>query len=195
MAIDDVFTLHVNLLDPTSQLTAQINPSFRQETESLSAELGKDLVDNFVATCESAFLACIAEPYQLQDYAVVQRPEGVIVYEAPGDLNNGHGVTDCMPRDVSGLISIRTAEISKRGRGRLYVGPVDEAWNGAGGNPNLTFIGLLNAFGLSLMDMAAGDVSYAGFTWGLWSGKDAAFRPLTSFIARSYWGSQRGRRR
>lgn len=194
MAIDDIFTLHVGMLDSVSGLTAQYNLNFRQETESISVSEGKDLVDAFVDQIQDLLAACIFENYHFDKYSVTQRPAGYTVYEVAGNLNNCLLSGDCLPRDTAGILSYKTSRYGRDGRGRVFIGPVSEEANDGNGTPTGGYVTAVQAVIAALQGMTAGDTGYAGFTWGLWSVKNSDFLPATSATVRTAWGSQRGRK-
>lgn len=194
MAIDTVYTLQTHIKDNFTGLLAQHQLHFKQNSESVSSASGKDLVDNYMDNALSAYVQGLHNDYHVEGWRVIESETGLTVYEfADPDQSNGFVTGDKLSPMLATVLSIRTAHPGRTGRGRAYLGPHGEAHNTTTGNVSGDLVTLNGAYGAAIITMEDSSGSYAGFDWGLWSKKDAAFYPLSSFVARSYWATQRGR--
>lgn len=96
------------------------------------------------------------------------------------------GNAEALPPEMAAVISLRTAERSRRGRGRLYMGPltitaVDE------GRISQSIVGVLHAGADNLVNSAENG------TWGVLSRLDAVVRPITGGYVDDAWDVQRRR--
>jgi len=101
-----------------------------------------------------------------------------------------------LPKQLSGLVTKRTAFAGKRYRGRFYAPFPSEASNdGAEGRPIAAYVTALTNLG-GVIDNALGigaGGDSATITPGLFNKTTGAFTPITSCTARNYWANQRRR--
>lgn len=107
----------------------------------------------------------------------------------------GLGTGDNLPRQVSGVITLKTNTAQRRARGRKYIGFPAESDNDANGRPQAAYVTRLQTLA-NLMDdsvVVAGALGSATFVPIVWSRKFAASFDITSCLAREKWGTQRRR--
>ena len=99
------------------------------------------------------------------------------------------------PLQVCGVVSLRTAQIGRANRGRLYAPFLGAASIDVSGQANPAYLGYLNALG----DNYAGSIVVVGVNGTtnlspvLWHKKTATWTQLTHYISRSQLGTQRRR--
>lgn len=197
MSVGDVFELAITWKSDESPYVAVCTPKFRQENALILDTEGEDLVGAFRDKCESAMAACITSTLRLVRYTVSPIPGTGSTYALDLGVTGPVGARagDRLPPRVAAILSFRTATPGKRGRGRMYLPPASEGDNTLG-RPTADLQSALNAFGETMFaDMLAGGLEFANWQWVVRSDKDNISRPVTQYIARDYWGSQRDRTR
>lgn len=111
--------------------------------------------------------------------------------------NSGPGTrgADLLPKQVSALVSLRTAEATRRGRGRVYIPFPSETDNNPDAVPSAAYLldlaGLASGFDNAVVVLAGG--GSLTVTPGIFRKADGTFRNITSVIARDRWATQRRR--
>lgn len=130
--------------------------------------------------------------------AMAQRIRPLPVMVGAG-ANNGTGpglvAGDLQPKQVAGLISIKTAFAGRRFRGRLYVpfsGEVDNAISSVPTGDYFNRLDLLAAQ-LGLTQTVTAGAASEVLSPVLFSRKFELFTPTTLFVARGLWATQRRR--
>lgn len=102
---------------------------------------------------------------------------------------------DLLPKQIAAVISLRTAEATRRGRGRMYIPFPSETDNTSAGLP-------VAAYGTDLVNLAALQNDLITVTAGggtlvmtpvIFRRSDGTTRVITQVNARSIWGTQRRR--
>lgn len=193
MAVNDIFRLHTVWIDTSTNLTMENSFVFKQTAGLILDTEGEDLVEMYNNLLKPLHRQCIHTNYHLDHFRVVKLPDDLTVYEASGNPDNAALTGDMMPPYVAGVITLRSATLGRRGRGRLFLGPVNEASNTSSGHPGAAFTTAMANLVQGCMDAVDNIVAYAGWQYGVWSEADQAFRVVTNFIARENWGRQVGR--
>lgn len=193
MAVGDVFKLHVvwgNTNNP--QQTSENGFSFMQTAPLVFDTPGEDLVEAFTAEVIPLLQDVLHSNYVLQSFRVETLPGHLTVHEAAGGGQNGALTGDQLPPFVAGVVTIRSATPGRRGRGRLFLGPVSEGRNTSGGGVLGDHVTDMEEVVQACIDLEE-NILYAGWQYGVWSDEDQAFREVTSYVGRNVWGKQSGR--
>lgn len=192
MAIGDTYRMRV-VWRKTASGTAAINDFyFRQEAALILDTIGKDMWDAFIFSCESTYEALISSVLSTIEVQFGKEPTFETEEVVVTPYLQGAVTGDAMPGQICGVLSRRTATLSRRGRGRLYIPSTGESMN-AGGLPSSTYTNALQAFGDSMLPEIGDGITSGPYTPMLWSVADQEAREITSFQARSLWGIQRDR--
>lgn len=193
MAIGDVY-----------RLTAVAGVSFREQrvinqlhfkqTLALVFDTpGEDLVSRWVAQVQGAYTALFTNLITVLTYKVAKAPDFDTEYELTGVNATGGLTGEPLPAVTSGIISLYTATLSRRGRGRIYLFTPNEA-SSQGNGPTSGYLTSMAAFNTALFGMATENINYATWELNMWSVADQTARPVTRAISRTVWGTQRDRR-
>lgn len=118
------------------------------------------------------------------------QPAKSFVSRGPGDV-----AEDLLPRQVAGVIKLKTEVGGRTGRGRAYIPFLPETYNDPDGNPEGAAITALQGIGNLLDDTFPITVGARTGTIRpvLYNRKTGARTPVDGFVVRSRWGSQRRR--
>lgn len=133
--------------------------------------------------------AIAAHEYRMYDLAdPIPRPPTIVEPSLTADF----GSAQPMPRESAVCISTRTAVRSKRGRGRVYIGPFTTA---ALGDDSAAGDGTVSARARATLAAAAADVleTTRNVEWMMYSPTDDVFRLITGGYVDSEWDHQQRR--
>ena len=195
MSVGDKFRLKVTFKSDTSERVAQVTPVFSQEGEPIFDTPEEDLVGAFQEECEALLLACVTASLRLVEYAVVPLPgtaaSFVLSLGGAGPVGTQGG--DPMPPRTATILSFRSPTAGRRGRGRMYLPPASEASNTAG-HPTSGHLAAGDALGAAMIgDMPSLSITHLPWVWYIQSLADADFKPVSAYVTRDYWGTQRDR--
>ncbi len=114
-------------------------------------------------------------------------------YPAP---NPGIVAGESLPKQVSGVIALRSTVGGRSGRGRVYVGFPSEADNESAGKPSVSYVQRLQALADALNSpLTVPDINGTGqvFSLHVYSRLLAFLADVTQVVARDRWGTQRRR--
>lgn len=194
MAVGDVFTLQVQWRLTNGTLTAQNQFHFRQTAPLLFDTEAEDLIQAFDDVARPDYQACVSGQWGIVNYVVKEQPSGLTVGEAAQPDLSGVQTGDSLPPQVAPILSFRTSQPGRSGKGRVYLPPCSETNSGIVGSAATAQVNLMLAFASDLQAMES-NVLYAGWEWGVWSEKLQAFNPVTGYTARVSFATQRGRTR
>lgn len=129
----------------------------------------------------------------IYDLRVVPNPTPHVVnYTSPGAT-----APDVVPWDVAVTITLRTAVGGRSGRGRIYLGPLTQAWTaGSAVNPPQVAGAAADILANAYVDLVArlqATAGATGLTPGVLSIKDGICRPVTSITIDKRPDTQRRR--
>jgi len=195
MAVGDIYRLTA-ILRATGEGPEVVNTfTFEQLDETVFDTPEEDLVQAFRGEAETAYREQFTNRLTVFQYKTGQSPnfETAFVQDLSGVVGNLSG--DSMPIRTAGIISLRTSVLSRRGRGRLYLPPANEAGNGSDGHPTSGYVDNMEFFANAVMGMRNHlSILYAHYAWVVWSKSDQEAHQVTAFTARNFWGSQRDRK-
>lgn len=194
MAIGDTYRLTVVTGREDLPVTCVNHFYFQQANALIFDTPGQDLVAAWQNYCESTYRALFTNFLVMRRYSVGKAPSFETEHEFTFTTTvAGIGTGEPLPPRTSGLLSLRTPTLSKRGRGRNYLPPATEADNG-NGKPTAAYITKMNNLGIAIMeDMPSINVLFAIWVPQMWSKADQVARPVSQIIARTSWASQRDR--
>lgn len=195
MAFGDLFQLRALWIEPASQLTAENSFYFRQDGDLVFDTPQEDLVESFKFYAEAAYMNVVHSNYGINRYTVYDMPEKLLSFVSIEGDRAAALTGDQLPPSISVVLNYRSATLGRRGKGRLFLGPINETNNLAVGKPTGGIQTAAEAFGDALMDMVTTSISYAPWTWGVWSVEDQAFRPVVGHDASTIWGNINSRKR
>lgn len=167
---------------------------FQQAGSEVADTPEEDLYARFMAEVGDAYRDCITNQLAAVRISVSQAPEFLTAFVSEGSsLLAGTRSGDPMPARICGIIKYRTPDLSRRGRGRVFLPPPSEAENSLGaptGTYNTIQEGLLEA----LYGMSTVDAGYAEWVWALWSEADQTSKIITNYSPGGYWGTRRKRK-
>jgi hypothetical protein len=197
MALNDVYALGIEMQDPLTLFTCLNLLHFREGEAGLILDTPEeDLVGAFITECQTSYLTLVHGRYNLVRYFVKRLPADVISYEQAVTSTGGALGGDMLPPQISGVLSLRTANLSRRGRGRIYLPPTAEANSSAEGRPTGPFIAEVATFMSDLLE-GMSDITLSHKDWylGVWSREAQSLSDVTSIRFNLRWGTQRGRAR
>ena len=194
MAVNDLYRLTC-VWSATSEAPQAINQfHFRQNAGLVFDTPGEDLVAAFRAYCEENYTWLVTEGLELFTYKVSKAPDFQTEHiEEISAGVNGLITGDPLPPRTSGLISLRTAVLTRRGRGRIFLPPAAESVSTAGRASSNYIIAMDTFMENMVTDMNSVSIDYA--PWGLevWSEAEQEGNPVTQWLSRVKWSSQRDR--
>ena len=196
MSAGDIYQVRALLVQPTTLLTAENSFYFKQGVETLILDTPEeDLIQAFEIDAMTLYRQTFHSNYGLTSLSVYKVPEFLLAFQKDeGGLAGGQGGDMMAPETAGGLI-IRSAHLGRRGRGKLYLGPVAESVNSAIGRPISTETTIMTDFGDGLLAMGTPTLSHISWEYGVWSQADQEFYPVVSFSPAFSWWTQRGRKR
>jgi len=193
MAVGEFYKLTAIWRQATDAPAAVNEFLFEQLDALIFDTAGEDLVDAFRSTCEVAYLACVTGSIALVEYKVAKAPLFLTEYIDDAVEIAGSLTGDPLPARIAGLINKRSADLSRRGRGRTFLPPANEAANTAGA-PTVGYVATMQAFADAMMiDMPALSITNSGWRPALWSEADQVAKAVTQMTAKGRWSSQADR--
>jgi hypothetical protein len=155
---------------------------------------GEDLWEAFRNAADTLYEALVSSLLSTTEIVFGVAPDFATQEILSTPYLTGAATGDPMPAFTAGILSRRTALLTRRGRGRLYLPPSAESFNSQG-IPSGSYTNGLQALGDALVPTIGDGITTSVWTPMLWSESDQVAREITSFQARSIWGVQRDRRR
>jgi len=195
MAVGDVYRLTVILKGPTVDKAVVNTFCFEQGDSLIFDTPGEDLVECWKAFAETPYLEQFTNRLTVFNYKVGKAPDFPTEYQTDEVGLEGNLTGDPMPIRTSAVLAFRTDELSRRGRGRVFLPPANEAANGSDGHPTSGYIDNMKVLGDALLAMG-GDTVTTTAHWYLsvWSKASQEHRNVQAYAARNFWGSQRDRK-
>jgi hypothetical protein len=164
------------------------------EGNAVEATEAEDLITAWVDEVQGAYRALMSTGFNVVIIVVAELPGGLSVAER-GIVTDNQGAAsgDVLPYQCAGVITWITATLGRRGKGRSFMPPTAESFNGGTGVCTSGYVTLLNSFATAAK-FIAGDLSHGDWSLAVFSQADQAVRPVVSHVARNYWGVQRSRR-
>lgn len=196
IAVNDKVRLAIVCDDQSAQIG--INVSFwNVDSISAGAPTDQQLVDSFSTGFSAFYKPCLAPACRYYGAMLNRVSPGATTSTVFSGNGRGVGTAtgDNLPRQTSGIITLKTAFAGRRYRGRVYIPFPAEADNDAVGNPTagyVTRLGLLAAqyAGPLVHSIGGGTVVTSLLVrsrkFGLWT-------PVIATIARVVWATQRRR--
>lgn len=192
MAVGDVYRLAVQLRRETDPFTCVNVFHLRQEAPLILDTPGEDLVDAFRSIVETDYLNLFTNLLTIYRYSVAKAPlfltEYFVDVVVPGALT-GEG----LPPRTSAVITWRTADLTRRGRGRTFLPPATEGSSTGSGVTGGYLADMQDFISKYLTVLPADIITHAGWLPGIWSTADQLFKPIISSTANLRWKSQRDR--
>jgi len=193
MAVNDIYRLNVITANNPSIAVAVNGFYFRQRTALILDTPEEDLVAAFQEECEFNYLNTFTSAMFLIKYQVGKSPEFATAFEVFDGVQHGGLTGDPLPPRNCAVLSKKTSDFSRRGRGRTYLPPASESVSSG--------IGLTTGYRTALTDFAANvqddmnaeTLTHAGWQHVLWSEADQEAKTVTSYIINLRWASQRDR--
>jgi hypothetical protein len=192
VAVGDYFRLTAIWRNSADSAHAVNRFHFEQRTALILDTPEEDLVEAFTLNMLAEYIALVTSLLTLDTIFVGQGP-GFETSYAVGNFGQGGQLTgEALPPRTSASITYKTALLSRRGRGRIYLPPANEA-SSLGGTVGSSYQSALNSLidGWEAMDTET--VNHAGWTPIMWSEADQTKRTITQFSAAIRWRSQRDR--
>lgn len=190
---DDVFevTIFSSFLNQVSAnvLAYKVSSVSVGEVQPYDMAVGYwDSVDELYAECMS--FNAVALGVKLRDLTP-GNTNAPVYYRSDED---GTITGDPLPGQISGLISWRTALIGKKGIGRSYIPFPAESDNQVSTTPSNNYIDRLTNLAGTLIGpgFTAGDADVT-LALQIHNRQEATFQPVTSYITRRAWATQRRR--
>jgi len=192
MAINDVFRLRA-VWRRTTDGPAMVNAFyFRQVAALIFDTPEEDLVDAFKTSVQPAYVAVVTNTVALVEYQVAKFPDFLTSFIDDTVEEGGALTGDPMPARIAGVLSYRTADLSRRGRGRVFLPSPNEASNTAGA-PTTSYLALVDEIRAELGDLFTDIIFHAGWEWRMFSPADQLTKAVTSSESVGRWGTQRDR--
>jgi len=158
----------------------------------------QDLANIMDSTWDDAYKAQMTTDSSYRGVGVQRRiptPTTVMVFANAG-AGAGTKAAPVLPKQICGVITKRTGFAGRKYRGRIYIpfpGEVDS--EGTQGRPTAAYQAALAALAPSFAANVVDAVGPETLTAepGLFRAVNSEFNPLTSCVARPYWGTQRRR--
>ena len=192
MAEGDTYRLRIVLRRSAVHPACINNLYYRQEDPLILDTAGQDLVDAFQNDCETAYCDVFTSFIAIVQYQVAMAPLFLTEYirDLPGTPGNMSG--DPLPPRTSLCLSWRTADVSRRGRGRIYLPPASESANSAGA-PLSGYMTSIDDLGSTLGPTIGDGITTSLWRQMIWSDADQEAKEVTSYFSTPAWRSQRDR--
>jgi len=182
-----------------SQLDEQVSYNVRHYLVSDLEGAGTTL-DDFLEimgqTFQAAVKNCMSDSARFLGLdARVLFPTKSIYVSDEDHAGDGTQTGDPLPTQTSGVITLRSAQPGRSGRGRFYQPFPSESDNDANGKPGGGYTGNLAQLANLLDNEIDVSVGADGFNYipVVWSRKDSVYYPIIQAVARARWGTQRSR--
>lgn len=193
MAVGDIYRLGCIWRKSLDLPVCVNNFVYRQENALVLDTPEEDLFEAFIAKVVPSYRAIVTNVISLSRMTLGQSPDFAVFAERDGLTFSGTGSGDALPPRTSGVITLKTATISRRGRGRWFMPPAAEAGSG-GGIMSTGHAEASDTFAdAALNEMLDGGLAYASWQLCVWSEADQVARPVTSYVIRTHWSSQSDR--
>jgi len=192
MAVHDIYRMRI-VLRRSAVHPACINNFYFEQLDALILDTPpQDLYQAWAASFEAAYCALFTSFIAITQYQFAKAPlfltEEVFDFTGvPGTLTG-----DPLPPRTSICLSNRTADFSRRGRGRVYLPPASESTN-TNGSPVNTYVESVRDFGDSLLPFIGDGVTTSRWSPNMWSEADQLAKEIVSFFVTPQWTSQRDR--
>lgn len=195
MAVGDTYRLTVVWSNAPGLPTAVNQFHFRQVDTLVLDTPGEDLVGAFQEEVQAAYASLVTNALAIRRYSVAKAPLFLTEHVLEGIGVGGTASGDAMPPQSTGIIEIRTADFTRRGRGRFFIPPGVESFNGLG-KPTSAYRTSLGDVAANLMaDMNTTTIGHSAWELMLWSRADQEAKLVTTAFGGAFWGSQRDRNR
>lgn len=194
MAVGDIYTIQAQWRLTNGDLTAQNQFHFRQTLPVVFDTPEEDLLQAFTTEIEPAYVNVVSGQWGIVNYIIKAQPEDLTVLEAAVPDHSGVLGGDALPPQVSTILSFRSPQPGRRGKGRVFLPPANEASSGVLGAPGSTLQADVTALGTELYDLALNGL-YAGWQWSVWSVTNQSGYAVTGWSSRFRFATQRGRTR
>lgn len=192
MAVGDTYRLRV-VLRRSFVHPACINSFYFKQGDILIADTpGEDLVQAWQNDAETAYRNCFTNFIAITQYQVAKAPLFETEYTVDFSGIAGNLTGDPLPPRTSYTLSWRTAVLTRRGRGRVYLPPASEADNSSAA-PTSGYRTTVSNFGDILVAGIGDGVTTAPWTLMTWSPADQVAREVLSHFSVGGWASQRDR--
>lgn len=194
MAIGDVFRLKL-IWRKTTTSPAAVNDFYFKQLDTLILDTPEeDLWEAFETEIIPQLTQLITNQLALVQVQIGLAPLFLTSFVLDNPPISGTASGDALPARTCGLLAYRTADLTRRGRGRVFLPPSSETLNGASGAPSSAYITQMEVVHSALAALASGTISYAGWQHCLWSVADQAAKDVTQYVSRGYWGHQGDRK-
>lgn len=194
MSVGDVFRLNIVTANNPNVAVAVNGLHFQQVGSLFFDTPEEDLMESWRFNAEALYGNLITSFMFIIKYTVAQAPDFQTSLESDFAPIACTRSGEPLPPRTAGLAQIHTATFSKRGRGRMFLPPANEAGSG-GSAPTTGYRTDFDAFRDAVMDtMAVETTGFAGWQFGMWSPADQVFRVATSLRLVTTWSSKRSRR-
>lgn len=193
IAIGDVFRLKAVWQRTTDGPTAINQFVFKQLDALVLDTPEEDLIGAFREECEDLYVNLVTNTIAIVRYEVAQAPLFLTSLVDDVDDIGGNLTGDPLPARIAGLIGFRTADLSRRGRGRYFIPPANEVSNTAGAPSTGWQVSAQDFSDALFSNMSTLSITHAGWQLGLWSPTDEEFKAVTQINARGRWATQRDR--
>jgi len=193
MAIGDVFKL-TTIAEHLSGGKQAVNSWYFEQLGVLILDTPEeDLFDAFLSNVQPVLLDLFTNFISIVTVNIGKGPEYFTSFQQTVNWQ-GTASGDPMPAQNCPLLKYRTADVSRRGRGRLFLFAANESVNSSGA-PTGAYQDAINTLGEAALVTIHDDVlTHAGWIWRMFSPADAVTKVITSYSAGTYWGSQLDRR-
>ena len=194
MAVNDVIRINAIWANNPNVAVAVNEWHFRQGTSLILDTPEEDCLDAFRTKVEPDYLFIVTSALYLIRYQVSIGPDFNTSLESDFAPIVGQKGGDPLPPRTAGLMQKKTATFSRRGRGRIFLPPANEASSG-GSAATSAYRTDVDTFRDDVMtDMASGGIANADWIFSLWSEADQVARDVTSFRFVTTWSSKRSRK-
>jgi len=192
VALNDVYRLWIVLRRSAVHPACINNFYFRQDSVLIFDTPGEDLVQAWIATAEPAYIDLFTSFIAITQYQAAKAPLFLTEHIADFVGTAGTLTGDPLPPRTSICLSNRTIDLSRRGRGRVYLPPASESTN-TDGHPASAYVTSVFDFGDLLLSGIGDEITTALWTPMMWSEADQEAKQITSFFVTPAWRSQRDR--
>lgn len=154
-------------------------------------------LDSLSDTIEQFYTDLLAAALYPQGYRASFMGEATTIGENPTVVTSPtwtvlqSGSTGISATATQGIITLRTASATRRGRGRKFLGPVAAGAVGSNGAPAPSVVSGMQA---AADNLVAASTGFGNGAVGVYSDVDGVFRDLTGATARNYFAVLRSRR-
>lgn len=193
----DDLKLHCRWRNENLNLSAENAFCFHVTTPPAGDNAPEDLIGAFIANAFGPYAELVSNQWFIETFVVEQLDVKLVVWEQGGGLSYvGAATGDALPPQVSGVISWRTPTPGRRGRGRTYLPPTAEGNSNSSGVVSGAYIDAMDNFAEEMFGFNTNPGPDGGvYVFTVVSEADQSYHPVTSWVSRNKWGTQRGRTR